>query len=316
MHAGLFGSAALAALILAAPAQASTTLAALGGYVDGAPLAGVSTAGSDTVTLDANGSGGVTLSGQAMADIGVNRLYVANSPDLPFANSNSAISGLSFWADNLVASSADSGPIQMSVDFAFDGSYVGRVCAPGEPGCNPDNPSSTLGNAYFVAVKGRLNDISQNAGDGSIVLHTNAGDVALAGENTALPPASILGVLSACDGDDGEDGCDPFNVDGNYTLDFAVDLGEDFFLASYFFVGNLAQGETVDAFHTVKLTGITLDDGADLASESGKIVRLADGSFGVAGAVPEPSSWALLIAGFAMVGAVMRKRAGAATRFA
>lgn len=305
MNARLFGSAALAALILAAPAQASTTLAALGGYVDGAPLAGVSTAGSDTVTLDANGSGGVTLSGQAMADIGINRLYVANSPGKPFADTSSAISGLSFWADNLVASGGGSGPIQMSVDFAFDGSYVG---APYD--------SSTFGNAYFVAVKGRLNDISQNAGDGSVILHTNAGDVALAGENTALPPASILGVLSACDGDDGEDGCDPFNVDGTFTLDFAVDSGEDFFLASYFFVGNLAQGETVDAFHTIKLTGITLDDGAGLASESGKIVRLADGSFGVAGAVPEPSSWALLIAGFAMVGAVMRKRAGAATRFA
>jgi hypothetical protein len=305
MNARLFGSAALAALILAAPAQASTTLATLGGYVDGAPLAGVSTSGGDTVTLDATGSGGVTLSGQAMADIGVNRLYVANSPDLPFADTNSAISGLSFWADNLVASGGGSGPIQMSVDFAFDGSYVG---APYD--------SSTFGNAYFVAVKGRLNDISQNAGDGSITLHTDAGDVALEGENTALPPASILGVLSACDGDDGEDGCDPFNVDGTFTLDFAVDSGEDFFLASYFFVGNLAQGEVVDAFHTIKLTGITLDDGAGLASESGKIVRLADGSFGVASAVPEPSSWALLIAGFAMVGAVMRKRAGAATRFA
>jgi hypothetical protein len=298
MHARLFGSAALAALTLTAqPAQASTILATLGGYVDGAALDGVSASNGDTVTLDATGSGGVTLAGQAMADIGINRLYVANSPGLPFADTNSAISGLSFWADNLVASSGGSDPIQMSVDFAFDGSYVG---APYD--------SSTFGNAYFVAVKGRLNDISQNAADGSIILHTDAGDVALEGENTALPQSSILGLLSACDGDDGEDGCDPFDVDDTFKLNFAVNPEEEFFLASYFFVGNLAQGEVVDAFHTIKLTGITLGDGAGLASESGKIVSLGNGSFGLANAVPEPATWALMILGFGLVGGVLRQQ--------
>jgi len=297
MHARLFASAALAALILAGPpARAATTLATLGGYVDGEPLEGVSTSSGDTITLGATGSGDVSLSGQAMADIGINRLYVANSPGQPFSDNNSGISGLSFWADNLVASGTGSDPIQMSVGFAFDGSYVG-----------PTYDSSTFGNAYFVAVKGKLDAIGQNP-DGSAVLHTSDyGAIPLLGQYTPLPDSSILGYISACDDDDGEDGCNPFDVDSTYALNFAVNPGEDFFLASYFFVGDLAQGEVVDAFHTIKLTGITLDNGASLSSESGKIVSLGDGSFGVPGAVPEPSTWALMILGFGLVGGAMRR---------
>jgi hypothetical protein len=33
------------------------------------------------------------------------------------------------------------------------------------------------------------------------------------------------------------------------------------------------------------------------------------GAFAYAGAVPEPASWAMLIAGFGLVGAVMRRQA-------
>ena len=310
MHAKLSGSVALAALMLAAqPSQASTTLSLLYGTLNGTVLPGSSTSGSDTLALDVTGTGGATLKGEVMADIGVNRLYVSNSPLLGFGTSDSVISGLSFWGDSLSASSTGSGPVHMNVNFAFDGTYNGPTCVSGPSGCVPsDNPSSTYGNAYFAAVKGKLNDVSQNA-SGLVVLHTDAGEITLMGQDTELPAGSLLDVASICEEDDGAEGCDPFATGTTFALDFAVDPGEDFFIASYFFVGNLAQGETVDAFHTLKLTGITLDDdGANLTSASGKITRLSDGSFGITSAVPEPATWALMIAGFGLVGCAARRR--------
>lgn len=297
--------AALILIALGAPftAQAGTTLSLLDGTLGGTPLSSASTSGPETISLDAVGSGGVFVSGQAQSQVGLNRLYVANSTGLPFADTNTTLSGLSFWADNLTAQSGGTDPIHMTVRFSFEGTYIG-------PCCESDNPSSTFGNAYFAAAPGRFLDIGQANEDGAVTFQTSLGQAVLAGQYTQVP-GGLLDFASLCEEDDGAEGCDPFQVQTFYTLEFDVDPGEEFWLASYFFVGNLAQGEEVDAFHTAKLEGIDVAPGVNLLSQSGQIVRRADGSFGLAAAVPEPASWAMLIVGFGAIGGAMRRRTGA-----
>lgn len=285
---------------MTAPAtRASTTLAWLDGTLEGNGLASTSTAGAEAVAIDAAGEGGVFLAGRAASEIGINRLQVANSTGLPFADSGSVISALSFWADNLSVRAADGGPVTLSISFSFEGSYVG-------PCCDAANPSSTFGNAYFLAAPGRFLDIGQGEEDGPISFTTSLGSAVLRGQATAVP-GGLLSVASLCDGDDGEDGCDPFAASATYTLDFTIGSDEDFWLAGYFFVGDLAQGESVDAFHSARLLGISIDPGAVLTSESGRIVRRADGSYGLPAAIPEPATWAMMILGFGLVGMRMRR---------
>jgi hypothetical protein len=104
------------------PAQASTTFSLLDGVVESTPLTGVTSSGPDAITLDATGGGGgVFVSGQALSQIGINRLYVANSTSLPFTDTDTTLSGLSFWADNLSVTSASANPVHMSIDFSVSG---------------------------------------------------------------------------------------------------------------------------------------------------------------------------------------------------
>lgn len=291
----------LATLALAmAPAHAATTLSLLDGVVGSTPLTSVSSGGPGAIALDAAGAGGVFVSGLAVSQIGINRLYVANSTGLPFADTATTISGLSFWADNLMVTSGNSNPVHLSISFSFEGDYTG-------PCCEAPNPSSTFGNAYFLAAPGQFLNIGQASEGGPVNIETSLGAATLQGQNTAVP-GGVLSVAGLCPEDDGEDGCDPFSVSTIHTLDFFANPGEDFWLAGYFFVGDLAQGEMVDAFHTARLVGIEIDAGARLLSESGQIVQRDDGSYGLAAPVPEPATWAMMITGFGMVGGAMRRR--------
>jgi len=97
------------------------------------------------------------------------------------------------------------------------------------------------------------------------------------------------------------------------TLSFSLAAGSTFSLASVLSIDDLKAG-TVDFFHTAKVTGITVSDGATLTSQSGTLQASSDGNYGYAavaalpGAVPEPATWALMIGGFALAGGMMRRR--------
>jgi hypothetical protein len=102
------------------------------------------------------------------------------------------------------------------------------------------------------------------------------------------------------------------------TVSFDLAAGSTFTLLSSLHDYDLYEGK-IDFFHTAKMTGAAVSPGATLTSQSGALTQLADGSYGYAAvlaAVPEPASWAMLIAGFGLVGCAMRNRRRGAIRVA
>lgn len=59
--------------------------------------------------------------------------------------------------------------------------------------------------------------------------------------------------------------------------------------------------------------GFDDEPGSDDDNHDDMIIRVTAEDFGGQGTVPEPASWAMLIAGFGLVGAVSRRRRGAAS---
>ncbi|HEV2568653.1 MAG TPA: PEPxxWA-CTERM sorting domain-containing protein [Sphingomonas sp.] len=97
------------------------------------------------------------------------------------------------------------------------------------------------------------------------------------------------------------------------TLDFEVLAGESFTLAAWMYADSVDEGATIDFFNTAKFSGLTATTQAGEAvlvtSASGALVAKAGGGFGyVAAGVPEPASWAMMIGGFALIGAAARRR--------
>lgn len=71
---------------------------------------------------------------------------------------------------------------------------------------------------------------------------------------------------------------------------------------------------SIDMLNSFEITGIRGDNLTGIQSRAFGALRAVNGSPGTfnygAGAVPEPASWAMLIAGFGLVGAVLRRRRG------
>lgn len=116
----------------------------------------------------------------------------------------------------------------------------------------------------------------------------------------------LLARAQLCPGDE----CDAGNYPGtDLTLSFMVAAGSTFTIASNLFADDLTNG-TIDFFNNAKLTAISVSPGASLTSASGKLVALPGGGFGYPAppAVPEPASWAMMIAGFGLTGVTLRRR--------
>lgn len=97
----------------------------------------------------------------------------------------------------------------------------------------------------------------------------------------------------------------------NLAISFSVLAGSSFTLLSSLHSMDLYDEGTVDFFNTAKMTGASVSPGATLTSQSGALMQLAGGSYGYAAvlaSVPEPDSWAMLIAGFGLTGAALRRR--------
>ncbi len=97
----------------------------------------------------------------------------------------------------------------------------------------------------------------------------------------------------------------------NLTLSFDALAGSSFTLLSSLHSFDLFDGSSVDFFSTAKVTGVSVTAGGSLTSLSGALTEISEGQYGYAAAlnvVPEPATWATLIAGFGLIGGSMRRR--------
>lgn len=141
---------------------------------------------------------------------------------------------------------------------------------------------------------------------------TNAQTQTLAGVRANLVANyALLGYASLC-----SDTCAPGLYPGsNLTLSFDLAAGSTFSLVSFLYLDDLYEG-SIDFFHTAKMTGATATElgsqtSVGLTSTSGALTLQPDGSFGypaATGAVPEPATWAMMLGGFGLLGAAMRRR--------
>ncbi len=122
---------------------------------------------------------------------------------------------------------------------------------------------------------------------------------------------SLLDMAQLCVGESCGAGTYPGT---DLTLTFTLAAGSVFTLASFLGADDL-RDETVDFFHTAKMTGVTLSGGGTITSSSGTLNLKSDGSYGYAAvqaldvaAVPEPATWAMMIGGFGFVGVALRRR--------
>ena len=77
----------------------------------------------------------------------------------------------------------------------------------------------------------------------------------------------------------------------------------------------LPRGAVANGLYSSNVLYLGFDDqiNGDDDNHDDMIIRVTAEDFGGPGAVPEPASWAMLIAGFGLVGAVSRRRRGAAS---
>ena len=118
----------------------------------------------------------------------------------------------------------------------------------------------------------------------------------------------------------------PTSFDESFSASFEIDQGSTFWLttnlsvASQLWVGQPHGPASIDLGHTAAFTGISGNGLAAVASHYQGEFRAVDGVFtydsvhALTGGVPEPNTWAMLIAGFGLVGASARKRRATASR--
>lgn|GEM_PF-2737119 len=133
---------------------------------------------------------------------------------------------------------------------------------------------------------------------------------------------SILDVASFCGFDPiaGENQCGNGAYDGSVTVEFDILSGTQFALAGLMVIDEL-DGGIIDFYNTAKLSGIE----ANVVGDPSKTVTLSSQALGSLGSnkggfsypsiaapgVPEPASWAMMIGGLGLVGAMMRRRRSA-----
>lgn len=124
---------------------------------------------------------------------------------------------------------------------------------------------------------------------------------------------AILGRASLCADYNTSSTADVGCLSGTYppttvSLEFDINGGDSFTLFSALMSEDATDG-TVDFFNTVKLHDITVTDGT-ITTDNRQFQPLGDGSYGftpAAAAVPEAATWAMMVAGFGLMGAALRR---------
>ena len=118
---------------------------------------------------------------------------------------------------------------------------------------------------------------------------------------------SLLDLAALCAGE----GCEANGVypPTDLTLSFRMAAGSTFTLATMLYADDVREG-TIDFFNTAKVSGITVSNGGTLTSLSGTLTADGNGGFGypAAAGIPEPATWAMMNAGFGLIGAASRRR--------
>ncbi|SNS89290.1 PEP-CTERM protein-sorting domain-containing protein [Sphingomonas laterariae] len=108
-------------------------------------------------------------------------------------------------------------------------------------------------------------------------------------------------------------GCAPGAVDQLLTVRFDVAANSEFFVYGLMSLEEL-EGGIVDFGRAAVISGITVGNSSYFTSEAPGLIQMADGRYNFASAiaasaaVPEPASWAMMIAGFGLVGGALRRR--------
>jgi hypothetical protein len=195
--------------------------------------------------------------------------------------------------------------------------YVFRADGNLEPGlqANMAGDFPQYVRAYLLAYRGRalgyelvqtpqFTDfrVVATGGVASVFLgQNNPNYVNTLGDDLILPG----GFATGCIGDESPECGDFGPVSGTLQISFDVMVGEEFFVGTALF--GRTNG-TLDFFNTLELEQIVVPQGFALVAEDGGVLqRRPDGTYGLP-AVPEPSTWVMLIAGFGLVGGMARRR--------
>jgi len=134
---------------------------------------------------------------------------------------------------------------------------------------------------------------------------------ALANRQSLEANYSLLGMATLCAGGECPAGVYPGT---DLTVSFTLAAGTKFSLASILTADDLGDG-TIDFFNTAKISGVEVSAGGAISSDSGALTLKDDGSYSFKAVdalatppVPEPASWVMMIGGFALAGAAMRRR--------
>ena len=306
-----------AALGAASPAlaQASLTGGFAFSYIDadyGGPVApssefNISTAG-DLLTAGGNQGPGASNSIRSQTAPWLNRIEIISDATRGFVYG----SGQSIFAINQTVTGTPGEIAHISYTFGIDGSFT-----PGDPAHYlPANvvPPQNLG-FYLLAYRGvasGFSDVTDQFGR-MLYFDSTAGhntlsraEISPGYSNTLIAP---FAAAVACFGADTR--CtDGGTFADSRTISFDIAVGEDYFIIGALTV--LTDGQA-DFFNTAKLLSINLAPEYGLISgDGGALMRNARGQFFLPG-VPEPSSWAMLIAGFGLSGAALRRQRARAT---
>ncbi|WP_331011319.1 PEPxxWA-CTERM sorting domain-containing protein [Sphingomonas sp.] len=270
--------AVLVALLAATPGSASLVISSLNAADGDENIRLHSYLPNDLIQASSDGS-----SVNVKTDLGVNKIAARDE-------NGGGVEAGSLWGANFRVGSDVAGPVRVTFSVRVDGSATPLI-VPQEDLDDEDPPIAF--NYFLNAVGGRVGSFDTDQSDGDI-------DAMFDGNHPVLA-SNILCAGESCGFDD---------YDSLLALQFDVAAGEEFFVYGLLQLSDLHYANFAFA-NTALLQGITLSNNATLTSDTGLLVQGPDGSFNfqsalTAAAVPEPSQWALIILGFAMIGYALR----------
>ena len=298
---------ATATMMLASPVLAAPVVGGFGiSYLNtGAPpdrLERQMRADNSLITAGATLGPGTANSIRSQSDAWVNKLEIQSTASQGFVYGG----GLSFWALNQTVEGQPGQMARISYKFGVDGSFT-----PGPAGqyLPPQFVPPQNLTFYFLAYKGRAEGLSVQTDQYGTQLLFNSSVGQISFGRAAGSPGYVntmpapFAARAPCFG--GDTRCTVGGVfDEKYKLSFDVMTGEEYFLVGY--LSSDTNGQT-SFFNTSRLLSVELDPIFDLNSQDGGVLtRNASGTYGLA--IPEPASWAMLIMGFGLVGAMQRRR--------
>ena len=287
---------------------------------------GVVDAQTGTIRFSAPGSvfnGGSSFTGAGVVDIASSAAFngAISSTNLLFTGgtatgTNAVLSGQATWNAGSLAGSwtidsgatftlstaSSTGTTTVSSNIGFDNNGTidvrsGTIALP----TNFDNDGTLTGTGTFSLSGTLTNDgvIAPGAGAGTLTLNGNYFQTAVGSFNVQLASTSLA---------------DLFVVNGTASLggtlnlscilSCAISTGDVFTLLD-------SSGNLSGTFANVTTSGFRSGFAYDLTYDlNGDRVLLTVLNAGTAGVIPEPASWAMMIAGFGLAGAAARRRQG------